>query len=211
MYCSNCDMPKDKQYFSKPDQDAAEEGKDEDFVCLHCSGGKPVRTEQDAVQYRCRGVLCNHTNLPYYHFFQEQLTAWKQNDTVDVDAKCARCVVRQDPEAAGVEFDCHCCEKKKHISDSNPVTIRSWKEGKKGEMSHWMCFDCLHPACGKCGVSPVFAVVHNSWITQQEYYQHAKSDSICAKLEGNLERDTAALVARGESVWFCSKCVSSVQ
>ena len=52
----------------------------------------------------------------------------------------------------------------------------------------------------------MYAVVHNSWITQKECYQHAKDDSMRAKLKRNLEADTAARFARGEAVWFCSKC-----
>ena len=123
MYCSSCDMPRDKQHFCKADQDAAEQGKDENFVCLHCSGGKPLRSAEDAAQYHCHGILCLHQKHPHFHFIQADLTRWKQDDVLEPIPKCARCVVYDDSDSAGVEFKCLNCQKKKHVSDFNPVTI----------------------------------------------------------------------------------------
>ena len=119
-------------------------------------------------------------------------------------AKCAQCVVCDDSDAAGVEFKCLNCQK--HVSDFNPVTIRSWKKKQKREKSDWRCFDCLHPACGKCEIASVYVAVHNAWVNEKENYKHAKTDETRAKVKGQLKAHAASIFGRGESVWFCTKC-----
>ena len=138
-----------------------------------------------------------HKKRPYCHFFQVDLTRWKQGDVLESTAKCARCVVRDDSDAAGVEFKCLMCQKKQRVSEFNPVTIRSWKEGKKGEKSDWKCFDCLHPACGKCEITSVYVSVHNAWVKEQEYYKHAKSDESRADLKGQLRHTQHPILSVG--------------
>ena len=77
MYCSSCDTPLEKSRFSKEDQEASEAGTDKDFACLKCKKEVAPRAASTAETHKCTGILCQHVERPYYHFFQNDLSAWK--------------------------------------------------------------------------------------------------------------------------------------
>ena len=130
IYCHQCDTPREKHQFSREDQEAADVGRDQAFICVRCSNAKAARSAEAVDMYPCTGRLCNSERRPRYQFCQKSLTAWKQKDTVEIEAMCARCVMHKDAEAANVEFQFVTCLARKHISAFNPVTIRAWQDGK---------------------------------------------------------------------------------
>ena len=123
-----------------------------------------------------------------------------------MSALCARCAIDKDPTAAHVRFNCTSCKVTKYISSFSPVTIRAWKNKRKGEDSHWMCFDCLHPQCGMCEEPPVYAVVHNSWVKEAELYKHATTEEENTEIRSKLTPATTTRFARNEAAWFCTRC-----
>ena len=142
----------------------------------------------------------------YYHFCQKSITAWKQKDAVETEAKCARCVIVDDKGANNVEFQCVTCSRRKHISAFNPVTIRAWQDGKRGVEAQWVCFDCLHPTCGMCHTVPVYSIVHNSRVKKDELLKHAANDEQRSRIQEKLKPSTLESFRRNEAVWFCMAC-----
>ena len=88
--------------------------------------------------------------------------------------------------------------KTKHIREFDCVTIRSWMDGKRLQGTHWTCYDCHYPPCAFafCSQRPMHAAVHNSWVSEEEYYKQAKPPLEAAK-------DAFAVQKKR---WFCLAC-----
>ena len=173
-------------------------GDDKEFACFTCKNEKTPRSVEAAQMYKCEGLLCNGVKRPFYHFVQDDLSAWILKDTLQ-EATCARCAMKD--AADNVTFRCAACKATRHVSCFNPVTIRNWKDKKKGVEAHWMCYDCLHPQCGMCDTEAVYAVVHNSKAHNQDLFKHVREHSEAKTLiEARLKKHANDKFEQGQAV-----------
>ena len=133
-----------------------------------CAGDKGHQTSLDELLF-CSGAC--QRRWPEYCFDEKSLTFWHMHDRLS-EAKCARCMVKDQENTQEIKFLCQRCGRATALADFGFIALKEWLAlGRRKGAHAWVCFDCQFPRCVLCTHEnrPLHAIPHNALI-EGKYY-----------------------------------------
>ena len=122
--CDSCGATRARRSFD-PEDCILWDSKSKDTIqCKTCKGSR-VGNVHDAYSV----VYCNgecQKEVPEFYFVEESLIQWKETGLL-IEARCARCVVKEMPWDGSCKYKCQACDAEKHISLFAPVAVKDQK------------------------------------------------------------------------------------
>ena len=118
----------------------------------------------------CLGAC--QTELPEEQYFlASMIKEWIAEKTLNVAARCVRCVLAEKP-AVTDEFECAKCFKTKRIQDFATFACKQFlttdSKVRGAQTYKWYCQDCLHPPCLLCRERPLYNIPVNAYVNEKD-------------------------------------------